>query len=157
MHPRIMQHQTRLDNLFQQGSQIQNMAQQGEWARYLCVLSSGYVENAIRILLEDFISRNSSTKIQRYTEPIISNLTNCKHGKIVKVLEQFDVNWARTFTSEIDAKSHIPNEIKDAIDSLVQNRHDVAHGKNTGIGLARVTTYYSKAKIVVNVLESIIN
>lgn len=156
MNIKIIQHKQKLDALFVQASTITDMRMQGEWAKYLCVLASGYLENSIRILITEYISKNSSPKIQRFNDPQISNLTNCKHGKIVKTLEQFDVNWASTFVNEVDAKSKIPDEIKDSIDSLVQNRHDIAHGKNVGVGYVRVKTYFEKAHVAVEIMDNII-
>lgn len=156
MNPKILQHKQRIDKLFEEVSHISDMKMQGEWAKYLCVLSSGYLENSMRILLTDFMSQNSSLEIQRFNEPLIGSLTNCKHGKIIKTLEQFDINWANTFSHEIAAKSKIENEIVDSIDSLVQNRHDIAHGKSIGIGYVSVKKYYEKANVAVEVMEKII-
>lgn len=156
MNIKIIQHKQRIDNLFREVSTISDPKMQGEWAKYLCVLSSGYLESSIRILLTDFISNRSSKEIQRFNEPLIGSLTNCKHGKIMKTLEQFDVNWANTFSSKIEEKSTITDEIKDSIDSLVQNRHDIAHGKSIGIGYVAVKRYYEKANIAVEIIDEII-
>ena len=156
MNTKILQHKQRIDKLFQEVTTISDMRMQGEWAKYLCVLSSGYLENSLRILLSDYISRNSSREIQRYSEPIIGSLTNCKHGKIIKTLEQFDTNWASSFSEKIEKKSKIENEIKDSIDSLVQNRHDIAHGKSIGVGYVTVKKYYEKANEAVEIMEEII-
>lgn len=156
MNIKIVQHKQKLDALFSQASTITDMKMQGEWAKYLCVLASGYLENSLRILILEYISNNSSQKVQRFNDPQISNLTNCKHGKIVKILEQFDVSWSTTYIAEIEAKSKITDEIKDSIDSLVQNRHDIAHGKSVGIGYVRVKTYYEKAHTAVEIIDKII-
>jgi len=156
MNPKILQHKQRIDRLFQEVTTITDIRMQGEWAKYLCVLSSGYIENSLRTLLTEYVSKKSAIEIQRFNEPIIGNLTNCKNGKIVKTLEQFDVNWAGTYLSKIESKSTIDNEIVDSIDSLVQNRHDIAHGKSIGIGYVTVKKYYEKANIAVEIMEEII-
>lgn len=153
----ITRHKQRLDNLFSEASKITDFKMQGEWARYLCVLSSGYLENSIRIILESYTTVNSSLRIQRFNEPIIGNITNCKTGKITKILEQFDPTWGTTFTSEINKKSKIPDEIKDSIDSLVQTRHDIAHGKNVGAGYVRIKGYFDKAEIVIQIINTIVS
>ena len=157
MNIRIVQQKQRLENLFKEISNITDMRMQGEWARYLCVLSSGYLENSFRIIINEYIERNSSTNVQKYCDPIVSNLTNFKHSKIVKTLELFDLGWASSFSTEIEAKSKIPEEIKDSIDSLVQNRHEIAHGKNVGIGYLSVQKYFEKAHIVIEIIDKIVN
>src|SRR5688572_25909561 len=103
MNIKIVQHKQKLDKLFIQVSKITDMNMQGEWAKYLCVLASGYLENSLRILISEYMSKNSSPKVQRFNESQIFSLTNCKHGKIVKVLEQFDVNWSAAYISQIEA------------------------------------------------------
>ncbi len=155
MNQNIIRYKQRLENLFKEVALITDMRIQGEWAKYLCVLSSGYLESSFRIIITDYVSKNSSPRVIRYNEPIISNLTNCKHGKIVKTLEQFDTNWAQLFLTEIETKSKIPNEIKDSIDSLVQNRHDIAHGNNVGIGYVRVKEYFEKAHKAIEIIDNI--
>jgi hypothetical protein len=156
MNIKIVQHKQKLDTLFTQASTITDMKMQGEWAKYLCVLASGYLENSLRILILEYVSKNSSPRIQRFNDPQISNLTNCKHAKIVKVLDQFDVNWSTAYIAEIEAKSKITDEIKDSIDSLVQNRHDIAHGKSVGVGYVSVKKYYEQAHKAVEIIDKII-
>lgn len=156
MNIKILQHKQRIDELFKEVKSIADMKMQGEWAKYLCVLSSGYLENSLRILLFDYISRNSSKEIQRYNEPYIKKITNCKLANIRKTLEQFDINWANSFETQINKKSKIVNEISDSIDSLVQNRHDIAHGKSIGIGYITIKKYYEKANVAVEIMEGII-
>lgn len=156
MNINITRHKQRLDNLFTEAAKITDFRMQGEWAKYLCVLSSGYLENSIRIILDSYISTHSTPTIQRLNEPFVSNITNCKIGKITKILEQFDPNWGINFTTEINAKSKIPDEIKDSIDSLVQTRHDIAHGKNVGAGYVRIKAYFEKAEVVVQIINTIV-
>ncbi|MGA9453625.1 MAG: HEPN domain-containing protein [Verrucomicrobiia bacterium] len=45
------------------------------------------------------------------------------------------------------------NGRKDAIDSVMNNRHQIAHGKNSGITIARVRGYLDKAEEVLNFIE----
>jgi c-di-AMP phosphodiesterase-like protein len=156
MDIKIIQHKTRLDSLFVQVSKVTEINAQGEWAKYLCVLSSGYLENSLRILFTNYISVHSNLTVQRFIEPNISSLTNCKNGKIVKYLEQFNPNWSMDYLHKIEAESIIPNQIKDSVDSLVQNRHDIAHGKNVGIGYVRVKEYFDLAHKVITIIDGIL-
>lgn len=156
MDIKIIQHKARLDSLFVHVSKVTDINTQGEWAKYLCVLSSGYLENSLRILFTNYVSLHSNLKVQRFIEPDIGSLTNCKNGKIVKYLEQFNTAWSTDYLDEIDARSIIPNQIKDSIDSLVQNRHDIAHGKNVGIGYIRVKQYHDIAHDVITIIDRIV-
>ncbi len=156
MNPRILSHKQKIENIFSKVDTITDISLQGELSKYLCVLSSGFIEQSLRTLLLDYLSKNSSPTIQRYNTPIIKNITNCKHGKIKSILEQFDINWAKEFDDELDNRSQIPDEIKDSINSTVQNRHDIAHGKSIGVGYNTIKKYFDKVKIAVEILEQVI-
>ena len=43
---------------------------------------------------------------------------------------------------------------KDAIDSIMANRHLIAHGKNSGISLVRVKDYLEKSIEVIEFIEN---
>ena len=43
---------------------------------------------------------------------------------------------------------------KNAIDSVMETRHRIAHGKNTSISLAHVKEYLEKAAKVIDFIES---
>ena len=45
------------------------------------------------------------------------------------------------------------NGRKDAIDTIMANRHLIVHGKNSGITVARVSDYLDKAEEVLEFLE----
>lgn len=48
------------------------------------------------------------------------------------------------------------DEIKDSVDSIVDNRHQIAHGKSIGIGYVTVNKYYGNVVKAVQVLEAVI-
>jgi len=105
MNPRILPHCQRIDFLFQKISSITNLADQSEWSKYLCVLASGYIEESLRILLEEYVDKNSSHKIQNFVAKEIKNITNCSVGKIENILSKFDPAWKDDFTNQIASKS----------------------------------------------------
>lgn len=155
MNIRIYSHKQKLDNLFAKVSTIDS-ADQGEWAKYLCVLTAGFIEESLRVLLLNYAQHKSSPTIQKYIEKRVSYITNCKTERIIEVLNEFDFNWANQFQDEIKRHSPIDQEIKDSIDSIIANRHQIAHGKQIGIGYAHVNRYYSYCIKAVEILESVI-
>ncbi len=156
MNSLILSHRQRIDTLFSKVTSILNPADQSEWSKYLCILVSGYIEESLRVLLEAYCTSHASPYIQNFVSKEIRSITNCKTNKIVDVLCKFNANWGSDFTSQISAKSHITDEIKDSIDSIVVNRHAIAHGKNTGIRYSTVLNYYNNVKKAVEVLENVI-
>ena len=76
MHPRILSNKNKLDYLYTKISAYTTPSEQVEWSRYLCVLTAGYIEESLRLLLLDFVSKNSSIEIQRFVEREINYITN---------------------------------------------------------------------------------
>ena len=156
MNRNIHSHQQRLDNLFQNVSRFSDPKDKSEWAKYLCILVSGFIEASLRVLLEDYVSNKSSSKIQRFLAGYIKDITNCKTSRINEVLEKFDTQWADDFRERIKQKSNITDEIKNSIDTVITNRHKIAHGGNVGITYANIQKHYNNAKDAIRILEDII-
>lgn len=149
----ITSHQDRLDSLYSMVRNFSDPKEQMEWSKYLCVLTAGFIEESLRFLLLDYSKNNASPKIQRFLEKEISFITNCKTEKILDVLNKFDENWSTSFKNEIDSKSVIDKEIKDSIDSIVSNRHRIAHGKSVGMTYATISKYYIHCKTAIRILS----
>jgi hypothetical protein len=71
-------------------------------------------------------------------------------------LNKFDVTWAEKFVNDIKDNSPIDREIKDSIDSIVSNRHLIAHGKSVGLSYATVNIYYGHCAKAIEILEDTI-
>jgi hypothetical protein len=143
MNPKIFAHKQRLDNLYSKVAVILVPQDQVEWSKYLCVLTAGFIEESLRVLILDF-------------EKEISYVTNCKTERILEVLNKFNSNWGSTFETEIKDNSPIDKEIKDSIDSIVSNRHLIAHGKSVGVSYSTVKKYYGYCTKAIEILEDTI-
>ncbi|MAE20843.1 MAG: hypothetical protein CMK92_00260 [Pseudomonas sp.] len=125
---------------------IMDIELRADFARYLCVLVSGFLDQTIQSFTSEYVKKRSSPQIAHYIANSITNLTNLKSKKLTEYLLSFDVNWK----DELDVL--ISDERKDAIDSLVTLRHGIAHGKPGDVTVARVTSYY---KEIVDVVEGV--
>jgi uncharacterized HAD superfamily protein len=156
MNPQILSHRQRIDALFVKIKSISNSAEQSEWSKYLCILVSGYIEESLRVLLENYTAKNSSQYIQNFVSTEIKNITNCKTKKILDILRSFNPHWEQDFNNKIATKSRIDDEIKNSIDSIITNRHSIAHGKNIGMSYSTVFNYYGNVKKAIEILEDVI-
>jgi len=156
MNLHILSHRQRIDTLFSKVASISNPADQSEWSKYLCVLVSGFIEESLRVLLEEYTRTHSGPNIQNFVGKQIGNITNCKTSRILEVLSKFSQDWAEDFSNQIQARSSITDEIKNSIDSVIANRHDIAHGRNVGITYTRISNYYNNIKKAVDILDTII-
>lgn len=139
---------TRLDHVMKLADRIDGDDQlSAEYAKYLCVLVSGYVEESLRVLLLSYLARKSSPNVARFVATQIKGITNLKYSKLKSVLESFSPDWGCKFESVVD------DSRRDALDSVVTNRHLIAHGKHTSISLGRIGGYYGLIKRVVKDLS----
>jgi hypothetical protein len=117
---------------------------QSDFARYLCVLVSGFLENAIAALILDFAQRRSSREIASFIEYQLDYWTNPNTEKICSLLGSFSADW-RTKSEQF-----LIDERKAGVNSLVALRHKIAHGESVGTSLSQVKEYYATAKKIVD-------
>src|SRR5690348_1230031 len=119
----VRQHQ-RLIALFSRvdaacGSDIE---MRSEWARYLCVLCSGFVENAVDELYSAYARRTASPAVANYASHHLRNVLNPKMHRLIGVAKLFKPEWAadlEQFATSMEGEN--------AIDSIMSNRHLIAH------------------------------
>lgn len=157
MHVDILSYQNRIEHLFNKNGGITDIEIQSNWSKYICVLVSGYIEESLRILFFEYAKNNSNPKIRRYVDSHIRRITNCKNSKIIEVLDYFSTDWVNDYKSKIARRETVTNQIGDAIDSVIANRHQIAHGKNIGLSHAIIRKYYNDVKIAIDVLNTVIN
>ncbi len=144
----ITRYKQRLDSLFSRVSAFsQDLELQAHWARYLCVLSSGFLEESVRILLSEYVQNKANATVSRYVNAQLDGFQNPKAGKILELLRGFDPLWAES------VEQFMSDERKDAVDSIVNNRHQIAHGRSVGISYITIKQYYEKSVEVVDFIE----
>ena len=124
------------------------MSIQAHWARYLCVLVSGFVENALKEIYSDFIKRTASPPVAGYAIKNLLTLNNPKAEKVQQITQSFKEDWGKELESFMGE-----NGRKDAIDSVMNNRHQIAHGKEIGITINTLRNYFDRILEVVTLLE----
>lgn len=151
MNRHVHRHKSRLDNLFINVEQVDDLEMQAQWARYLCVLVSGFIEESIRILLSQYTVSRSSPEIANYVEKKLGRETNLNMTKIISLLAQFDNDFGETL------RQHTEGELKDAVDSVIANRHPIAHGRDVSVSFIRLREWYEKIVNVIEIIEALLS
>lgn len=125
----------------------------GHWGRYACVTCTGYLEVALRLVIRNYVQSKATAEIAAYVVRDMEAVQNPKAERIVKVLRCFSDRWA----DEMDGYFAANPEVKDAIDSLMANRHLIAHGRPCSISLGRVTSYFEQADQAIEFIDGLIN
>lgn len=126
-----------------------NIELQGHWGKYLCVLAAGFLENAISALYIDFVDQASGKPVANFASDHLRKIQNPKSIRFVETARAFKEEWAKELENFFEQNK----DKKDAIDSIMSNRHKIAHGKNTSVSVSNVKEYLEKSVEVIEFIE----
>lgn len=122
----------------------------GHWGRYLCVLTAGFLENALTEVYANYARRVGNAAVANFSTRTLENITNPKASKFVETAHSFSKVWGEELNQFLDDEDE---RRRNAIDSIMNNRHQIAHGKKTGISVVRVREYLSGCVEVIEYIE----
>jgi hypothetical protein len=151
MNRELSRQQQRLDSLFKRIKDAtgDDVEMQSHWAKYLCVLCAGFIENAIKEIYGDFVKGAASTPVANYSIKTLSRIQNPQTTKFIETARAFKSNWADELEAFVAEDGR-----KDATDSIMSNRHNIAHGKDSGVSIVRMKEWYKKSVEVLEYLET---
>lgn len=123
---------------------------QGHWARYVCVLMAGYVENSVRDIYGQYVRKNSySAPVIRYATKQLDGVQNPRPDKLIRIAASFDPSWGR------DLEAHLyENYRSDAVNAIMSNRHLIAHGRSSNVTVGQMRLYLNKVIEVSDFMEA---
>ena len=144
----VSREKQRLDSVFGLAAQLpDNPEILSHWARYLCVLVSGFLETSIRAIYGRYTRGKATPYVANYAEARLDGFQNPNMRKILDLAGSFSKDWR----AELEvACAGAP---KEAIDSIVANRHSIAHGQTVGISLVRIRDYYRHTMTILNLID----
>lgn len=118
-------------------------------AKYLCVLVSGFIEKSIAEIVLEHARRVGAPSVQRFVERSTARFTNANSEKILQLLGSFDPDWRN------NVESVLVNQYKDAFDSVVSLRHQIAHGSSVGITYIRINDYFEAISKMIDYIQDL--
>jgi len=106
------------------------------------------LEKAVQLILGDYAKSKSAPNVSNYVESQLRWFQSAKMENILSLVQAFSPIWRQELENECD------DQVKDAIDSIVANRHLIAHGENVGISLGTISAYYRGAVRFIEILDS---
>jgi hypothetical protein len=137
----------RINRLFTLTLGVQDDELRAELTKHLCVLSSGLLELGCREILSRYSAKRCSPQVLRAIESFMASFQNPKVGKIIDLLSQFDPNKATNW------RRRLSDEEADSVDSIVSNRHQIAHGRSIGLSISVLQYYHANASKALLALE----
>ena len=150
MDSRITRQISSIDSLFKTGEKVKEDEIQAHFAKYLCVKSSGLLENFIKWQIGDYVDACSSRPVAKYVKNKMKTLTNIDYEKLTNFLDSFNPDWTEDF------KDKMNDELKSSLNSVVSNRNNIAHGNTDSITFSNMKKYYEAIKEVITILDKII-
>lgn len=142
----------RLDATFERGPAASaDIEVQADFARYMCVLVSGFLENALVALVLDVAQARAAPEIAFFVERKLDYWTNPTVEKVCQLLGDFRPDWRAA------AETYLVDERKAAVNSLVALRHKIAHGESVGTSMSQVRAYYTAAQEVIQFVADLID
>lgn len=137
-----------LDEVFSRINSIDEsqLELRSDLARYLCVLVSGYIEKSIRELAHHLSRRTASPSVASYVGTQLGFFQNAKSESILKLVGSFDPTWRQQL------ELNFSDELQ-AVNSVVGNRHQIAHGGTASVSYAWIKEYYDRVQVLVEELE----
>lgn len=141
----------RLDSVFEalSGANV-GVELTAHYARYLCVLVSGFAEQSVKDLLVQHARASSHHRIVKYVGSQLKRFQNVDKEKLKQLIESFDPLWWD------DLASKRADEL-DAFISIAGARNQIAHGGDAGITMINVRQYYEQIKVVINDLADVLD
>ena len=134
----------RLDAVFARVGALQHDPELlSDFAKYLCILVSGYLEKSLAELVLEHSRQVGAPSLQRFVESKTKRFANANAERIAQLLGSFDPGWKSSI------ESFLVDEYKAAVDSVVGLRNNIAHGVSVGITYASMLEYYKRIKAVV--------
>ena len=140
----------RLDTMFDRANDLPEDPEiKAHWAKYLCVLVCGFLENSVELCLFEYCKQRINIQIQNYVRSQLYRFQNPKMEEIIRLFGAFDPEWQGRLEIECEG------ELSDAVNSIVGNRHSIAHGGSVSLTIGGLHKYYQKALKVVDVLHRV--
>lgn len=148
MHRDIVRHEQKLQLLFSQAKDMQDLDELDDEAKsgfvsYLCIRTFGYIEYGIKTILREHVRSNAhDTPTFNYVNARLRNLS-LQRAQILELIGQFDQQWSESL------KHDITTNHGDSLRAIVVNRNEIAHGGDVDISLRDLEGYFGHAREVV--------
>lgn len=121
-------------------------------AIYLAVLASGVYEDVIETLFSSYAAKNGNPQIQNFfRETLNKTFRNPDSGKVKEFLNRVDTDWGAKFDGILRAGGGTTS----GMDSIVNNKNQIAHGGMSSATVADVEKFHAQALAVLDAVEQV--
>lgn len=141
-----------LDNLKTKIGTLDDEEVKSLLVKLFCVRVAGLLEVFLKTRISEYSKGKVSPEISRFMTTKFKDITNLKSSKFLEVLTSFSIDWSDKFSNYLGEHE----QEKSSLDSIIAQRHNIAHGHSSGIGSVSMAQYYEDVKHIVSFLDSVI-
>jgi hypothetical protein len=150
----ITSNKQKLDTLFNHIADLRklnNPQLEAQWATYLTIRLSGFLETSIRHIFLSYCDQKAHPKIIKYIGGSLeaSRSQNMKPDVILNLAGSFNKQWKEKLDLYL-----VDDGRKEAIESIINIRNSAAHGGASSITYSSVKEYYEKIWDVIIYLDN---
>jgi hypothetical protein len=147
-----------LNNQYNRIAQLINKAKELEpddelrshLAKYLCVLCSGFIENSIYHTFTDIAEKSCPPSVVlTYAKTQLYKIQNANSEKIRALAKSFNLDWYDSLKEFLQEDNRGA-----AINYILKDRHNIAHGRDSDITIATLEGYLRKTVEVIKYIEN---
>ena len=136
----------RIERLFAIARNSDPLEQQPPLSQFLCVQASGFIEKSVKDAFAEFALSHCRKEVGEFVGARLRRYRNFNSEQLVQLVRDHSIEWADQFST------FLGDRYRNAIDSIYNNRNQIAHGIDVGIGLVQIRGYYDDAGKVVDYL-----
>ena len=115
-----------------------------------CILTSAMIEVACRDFVSRYVEARASPTVLAHVRGRLYRFQNAKVEEIDELLRSFSQQIANDFFDRIG------DEGRDALDSTVNKKNELVHGKGSGIGLDTMKRYHADVLSAIDALRDLL-
>lgn len=142
----VIEEERRLNEAFERARGIDGLGPlSADLSRYLVILVAGWMEQSAFELARDRCRRDASGPVLSFSLSHLDRTRNARLEELLDMVGRFDKRWRD------ELERFMTSEKKDAINSIMGLRNQVAHGNPwiQNASVARVSNYFESCRTVI--------
>lgn len=137
-----------LDAAFSRYPDSRDLELNSDFAKYLCVLVSGYFERGLQEIAYEYCKDRSQDGIRDFIDHSVRRLRNPSPDTLLPFVGRFSNAW------KAELEINYSDELS-AVSSVVSHRHRIAHGLPSDISYLRIKEWYESSNRMMDHLEAL--
>ena len=138
--------EVRVETVLELATQTEDEELRAELAKYLCILVSGLIEQRCGECAFGYTLKRASPEVARYVHEQLRRERKSSCTAIRDLFVKFDRSRAEEWFGDL------ADEERDAVDSIRNNRNQLAHGRFVGLSLGQLMRYMHSADKAISAL-----